>query len=149
MMARPSEAASQAVSRASFGLRMFMPIGQWLKAKPLLRYHMVTCEWLEEEIRTVVPDCNVEAIDLNGTQDHFHVRIIAEFFEGMRPLQRQKLVLNHFKPYIPNPIHAIDLKCMTPAQAETAGDTVFHPHAGGTGIHIKKILRHQNKEREK
>ena len=126
-----------------------MPIGQWLKAKPLLRYHMVTCEWLEDEIRTVVPDCNVEAIDLNGTQDHFHVRIIAEFFEGMRPLQRQKLVLNHFKPYIPNPIHAIDLKCMTPAQAETAGDTVFHPHAGGTGIHIKKILRHQNKEREK
>ena len=46
-------------------------------------------------------------------------------------------------------IHAIDLKCMTPAQAETAGDTVFHPHAGGTGIHIKKIQRHQNKEREK
>ena len=93
---------------------------------------MVTCEWLEEEIRSVVPNCQVEAIDLNGTQDHFHIRIIAESFEGMRPLQRQKLILNHFKPYIPRPIHAIDLKCMTPAQAETAGDTVFHPHAGGT-----------------
>ena len=51
---------------------------------------MVTCEWLEEEIRTVVPDCEVEAIDLNGTQDHFHIRIIAESFNGMRPLQRQK-----------------------------------------------------------
>ena len=101
---------------------------------------MVTCEWLEEEIRGVIPDCNVEAIDLNGTQDHFHIRIIAESFNGMRPLQRQKLILNHFKPYIPNPIHAIDLKCMTPAQAEVAGDTVFHPHAGGTGIHIKSCL---------
>ena len=54
--------------------------------------------------------------------------------------------LNHFKPYIPRPIHAIDIKCMTPAQAETAGDTVFHPHAGGTGIHIKRIQKHQNKE---
>ena len=35
-------------------------------------------------------------------------------------------------------VHALDLKCMTPAQAETAGDTVFHPHAGGTGIHIRR-----------
>ena len=42
---------------------------------------MVTCEWLEEEIRGVVPDCDVEAIDLNGTQDHFHIRIIAESFQ--------------------------------------------------------------------
>jgi hypothetical protein len=48
----------------------------------------------------------------------------------MRPLQRQELILNHFKDYIPRPIHAIDLKCMTPAQAETAGDTVFHSHCG-------------------
>ena len=78
---------------------------------------MVTCDWLEEEI-AVIPDCNVEAIDLNGTQDHFHIRVISESFEGMRPLQRQKIILNHFKPYIPRPIHAIDIKCMTPAQAE-------------------------------
>ena len=26
---------------------------------------------------------------------------------------------------------------MTPAQAEKAGDTVFHPHAGGTGITLR------------
>ena len=122
---------------------------QWLKTNYLLGYVMVECDWLEDEIRTIVPDCHVEAIDLNGTKDHFHIRVIAESFAKMRPLQRQKLILNHFKSYIPNPIHAIDLKCMTPAQAETAGDTVFHPHAGGTGIHIKKIQRHQNKEREK
>ena len=64
----------------------------------------------------MIPDCDVEAIDLNGTQDHFHIRVISESFEGMRPLQRQKIILNHFKPYIPRPIHAIDIKCMTPAQ---------------------------------
>ena len=81
---------------------------------------------MEEEIHRVIPDCNVEAVDLKGIQDHFHIRIIAESFDGMRPLQRQKLILNHFKNYIPRPIHAIDLKCMTPVQAETAGDTVFH-----------------------
>lgn len=107
---------------------------------------MVTTEWLEEEVRSVLPNCTVDAIDLHGTQDHFHIRITDSSFEGMRPLQRQKIILNHFKPYIPHPIHAIDLKCMTPEQAKTAGDTVFDPHGGGTGIHIKRIQKHQNKE---
>ena len=106
---------------------------------------MPSTEWLEEEIRSILPNSDVEAIDLNGTQDHFHIRIIDESFSSMRPLQRQKLILNHFRDYIPSPIHAIDLKCMTPQQAQTAGDTVFHPHAGGTGIHIKRIQKHQNK----
>tara|TARA_Y100001954_G_C15669386_1_gene531942 strand:+ start:52 stop:519 length:468 start_codon:yes stop_codon:yes gene_type:complete len=122
---------------------------QWLKAQALLGHigeFMPSTEWLEEEIRSILPNSDVEAIDLNGTQDHFHIRIIDESFSSMRPLQRQKLILNHFKDYIPSPIHAIDLKCMTPQQAQTAGDTVFHPHAGGTGIHIKRIQKHQNKE---
>ena len=104
---------------------------------------MVTCDWLEEEIRGVIPDCNVEAIDLNGTQDHFHIRVISESFEGMRPLQRQKIILNHFKPYIPSPIHAIDIKCMTPAQAEKAGDTVFTTLEEQEST--KRIQKHQNK----
>jgi hypothetical protein len=41
-------------------------------------------------------------------------------------------------------IHALDLKCMTPAQAETAGDTAFDPHGGGQGVHIRRIQK--NKE---
>ena len=107
---------------------------------------MVASEWVQTEILKAVPDADVEVIDLHRSGDHFHVRIISESFEGMRPLQRQKLILNHFKSYIPRPIHAIDLKCMTPEQAQTAGDTVFDPHGGGTGIHIKRIQKHQNKE---
>jgi 1,2-phenylacetyl-CoA epoxidase PaaB subunit len=38
-------------------------------------------------------------------------------------------------------VHALDLRCMTPAQAEQAGDTVFHPHAGGTGLHVRRRTR--------
>jgi acid stress-induced BolA-like protein IbaG/YrbA len=107
---------------------------------------MVSTSWLEDEVRSVLPNCSVEAIDLHGTGDHFHIRIIEDTFEGMRPLQRQKIILNHFKPHIPSPIHAIDLKCMTPQQAESSGDTAFDPHGGGQGIHIKRIRKHQNKE---
>jgi hypothetical protein len=34
---------------------------------------------------------------------------------------------------------------MTPAQAETAGDTAFDPHGGGQGVHIRRIEK-LNKE---
>ena len=45
------------------------------------------------------------------------------------------------KQYIPHPVHAIDLKYMTPEQAAVTGDTAFDPHAGGQGVHIRRINR--------
>ena len=100
---------------------------------------MVAADWVESEVLKAVPEALVEVIDLHGSGDHFHVRVIAELFEGMRPLQRQRMVLAVMKHHIPRPMHALDLKCMTPKQAETAGDTAFDPHGGGQGIHIKRI----------
>ena len=95
--------------------------------------------WVEDEVRKVWPDAQVECTDLNNTGDHFHVRVISSSFEGMRPLKRQKPILDHFKPHIASGVvHALDLRCMTPAQAATAGETVFHPHANGGGIHIRR-----------
>ena len=104
---------------------------------------MVTTEWIEAEVLKAVPDATVEVIDLHRSGDHFHVRVISDSFDGIRPLQRQKQVLSVMKQHIPHPIHALDLKCMTPAQAETAGDT-FDPHGGGQGVHIRRIQK--NKE---
>ena len=102
---------------------------------------MVGADWVESEVLKAVPEATVEVIDLHGSGDHFHVRVIADLFEGMRPLQRQKMVLAVMKQHIPRPIHALDLKCMTPKQAETAGDTAFDPHGGGQGVHINSILK--------
>ena len=44
---------------------------------------MVTVEWMREEILKVVPDATVEATDLHGSGDHFHVRVISEGYEGV------------------------------------------------------------------
>ncbi len=103
-------------------------------------------EWIESEIRELLPGCDVEVTDLTGGSDHFHVKVVDVNFEGMRPLQRQKIILNHFKPHIPHSIHAIDIRAMTPEQAERTGNTVFHPHGGGQGVHVKSILKRQSKE---
>ncbi|MCH1540440.1 MAG: BolA family transcriptional regulator [Candidatus Poseidonia sp.] len=104
---------------------------------------MVSSSWVEEEVLKAVPNALVEVVDLHGSGDHFHVRVISDEFDGMRPLQRQKLVLAVMKEHIPHPVHALDLKCMTPAQAEVAGDTAFDPHGGGQGVHIRRINRNK------
>ena len=54
---------------------------------------MVEAAWVEAEVLKAVPEATVEVIDLHGSGDHFHVRVISETFEGVRPLQRQKQVL--------------------------------------------------------
>tara|TARA_B100000686_G_scaffold342409_1_gene421524 strand:- start:1925 stop:2248 length:324 start_codon:yes stop_codon:yes gene_type:complete len=103
---------------------------------------MVSVEWMEQEVLKVVPDALVEVSDLHGTGDHFHVRVISVSFEGVRPLQRQKPILNHFKEHISsNTVHALDLKCMTPNQADESGKTAFDPHGQEHdffGVHIRR-----------
>ena len=103
---------------------------------------MVTEQWMVEEILKVVPDAEVEASDLHGSGDHFHVRVISSSYEGMRPLQRQRPILNHFKPHnAQNIVHALDLKCMTPEQAAESEDTAFDPHGEEVeffGVHIRR-----------
>lgn len=90
---------------------------------------MPTVEWMESEVAKAVPDAEqIVVVDLTGGQDHFHVRVVSVTFDGMRPLPRQRILLGHFRDYIPNVIHAIDLKCLTPEQAAADDGEVFHPH---------------------
>jgi acid stress-induced BolA-like protein IbaG/YrbA len=90
---------------------------------------MPSVEWMEAEVRKAVPDAiEVAVVDLTGGADHFHVRVVSPTFEGMRPLPRQRILLGHFKPWIPNQVHALDLKCLTPEQAAADDGEVFHPH---------------------
>ena len=103
---------------------------------------MVTEQWVVDEVLKVVPSADVSVTDRHKIGDHFHVRIISSDYEGTRPLQRQKPILNHFKQFIEqNIVHALDLKCMTPEQASKSGETAFDPHGGDVeffGVHIRR-----------
>ena len=103
---------------------------------------MVSEEWVASEVLKVYPKASVEATDLHGSGDHFHVRIVSDEFVGVRPLQRQMPVLKHFKAYIENnSVHALDLKCMTPEQSLKMGNTTFAPPSGKQeffGIHVRR-----------
>jgi len=103
---------------------------------------MVSEDWMKKEILSVVPDATVEVTDLHGSGDHFHVRVISSSYEGLRPLQRQRPILKHFKGHIEsNTVHALDLKCMTPEQAKSNDNTAFDPHGEEVeffGVHIRR-----------
>lgn len=95
--------------------------------------------FLIETIRSVVPDAEVHATDLNGGGDHWHVVIVAASFEGQRSFQRQRPVLAAFTPHIQSGlVHALDLKCITPAELQEKDGVLpkpFVPHQRGEGDH--------------
>ena len=43
---------------------------------------MVDASWVKSEVLKAVPNAIVEVIDLHGSGDHFHVRVITDDFEG-------------------------------------------------------------------
>ena len=107
---------------------------------------MPDAEWMDAKVREALPNAEVTVTDLTGAGDHFHLLVIDISFEGMRILQRQRAILAPFRPFIPNLVHALDLKALTPKEAETADVTIFHPHGGGQGVHFKAIAKRQRNE---
>lgn len=107
---------------------------------------MPTPEWIEEEVRHILPDADVTATDLTGGGDHFHLRVVDTSFEGMTRLTRQRVILARFKEHIPHTVHALDIQALAPSQAEAVGANVFHPHGGGQGVHVKSIQRRMERE---
>ena len=105
---------------------------------------MVSEEWVASEVLKVYPKASVEATDLHGSGDHFHVRIVSDEFVGVRPLQRQMPVLKHFKEYIENnSVHALDLKCMTTEQSLKNTRSTKRYHIGD----VRKMDRTQKSMR--
>lgn len=87
---------------------------------------MVDAAFIVATVRRALPDARVEAIDLTGGGDHWRARVVDARFEGLRPLARQRLVLEPFKAHLAsNAVHALDLVCRTPAEdAADAGGPV-------------------------
>ena len=106
---------------------------------------MPSCEWMENEVLSFLPNASVVATDLTGGGDHFHLRVVDSTFEDIRTLARQRVILSHFKQYIPHTVHALDIQALAPSQAQSTEASVFHPHGEGKGIHIKSIERQLSK----
>lgn len=71
---------------------------------------------LEQTIATVLASATVEATDLNGGGDHFQVLVVSDRFEGLRLVQRHRLVYDALGDLMRVRIHALTLSTLTPAE---------------------------------
>ena len=55
---------------------------------------MVGADWIKSEVLKAVPNAVVEVIDLHGSGDHFHVRVISDEFEGVDILINNMKLIN-------------------------------------------------------
>ena len=69
-----------------------------------------------------------------ATDSHFRLIIVANAFEGQRSVQRQRAVYACLADELAGPIHALQMKCLTPAEYQAANGEVTlkaPPCAGG------------------
>lgn len=51
-------------------------------------------------------------------ETHFHVRIVADAFDGQNRLSRQRAVYRTLRAELDEHVHALSLETLTPAEAE-------------------------------
>ena len=69
-----------------------------------------------------------------ATDSHFRLIIVATAFDGQRLLQRQRAVYACLADELAGPIHALQMKCLTPAEYHAADGEITlkaPPCAGG------------------
>ena len=57
-----------------------------------------------------------------GGQSHFRVHIVAEKFEGLSRVARQRLINEILADELSGPIHALAMKTLTPFEASSEAD---------------------------
>lgn len=81
---------------------------------------MITADEIVKKIQTAIPGAIVRVQDTGGG-DHWSAVVIAAAFEGKSRVEQHKMVQAPLKANIAdNSIHALQLKTMTPAEAEKA-----------------------------
>jgi acid stress-induced BolA-like protein IbaG/YrbA len=71
----------------------------------LLNAHLVDCE-----------------VSVAGEGSHYDITVVGAVFEGLRPVRRQQVVYAALTDQIADgSIHAVNIRAMTPAEAQAAG----------------------------
>jgi stress-induced morphogen len=72
-----------------------------------------------------------------ATESHYRVIVVADAFEGRSLVNRQRLVYACLKEELAGPVHALQMKCLTPAEYKAADGevTLKAPPCGGAHRH--------------
>ncbi len=73
-----------------------------------------------------------------ATDSHYRVIIVAAAFDGRNLVSRQRLVYKCLKDELAGPVHALQMKCLTPAEYDAADGEVTLKAPPCAGAHRKK-----------
>ena len=70
-----------------------------------------------------------------ATDSHFRLVIVSDSFEGLNSVKRHRLIYKCLADELAGPVHALQLKCLTPSEYDAAdGDVSLQaPPCGGGG----------------
>ncbi len=80
---------------------------------------MPSAEEIKQRIEAAIEGARAEVEDYTGTGDHFRATVTAAAFEGRSRVEQHRLVYDIFDAEIGGPIHALALKTLAPAAANT------------------------------
>lgn len=77
-------------------------------------------EAIAQRIRDGIPNAEVS---VTGDGSHFEALVVSAVFEGLTPIQRQRLVMETVKLQLASgELHALSIKTQTPAQSTAPRD---------------------------
>lgn len=104
---------------------------------------MATPQQLKQAIETALPGARVQVRDLKGTGDHFEAHVMAPQFQGLSPLDRDRLVHRAFGPELDAQLHALSLKTEAPGDngAENRPEAVAQDSRQATDPLMQRFRR--------
>lgn len=66
---------------------------------------------MKERLENQYPGCQIEVVDLTGTQDHYEVSVESPVFKGMSRIQQHQHVMGAFAPELKTgEVHALSIR---------------------------------------
>ena len=76
--------------------------------------------FVEDIIKSGIPDALVSVEDMTGTKDHLAITVVSDAFEGKMLFQQHQMLMNLLKDELKTRIHAVKLETFTKAKYELA-----------------------------
>jgi stress-induced morphogen len=69
--------------------------------------------FVENIIRSGLPDAQVTVEDMTGTRDHLDITVVSDGFKGKLLIDQHQILMNLLKEELKDRIHAVKLTTMT------------------------------------
>lgn len=77
-------------------------------------------KFVEDIIKSGLPDAEVMVEDMTGTRDHLAITVVSDGFKGKMLIEQHQILMNLLKEELKDRIHAVKLQTYTKEKFENA-----------------------------